>query len=86
MHMYPPPLHRPSTGPSLTSGVRDADVHLAVKPAKPPQGTVDAVGPVGGCHDDDVRPLLQAVHQRQQLGHDASLDFTVGLGGGREGN
>ena len=35
------------------------------------------VGPVGGAHDDDVRARLQAVHQRQQLRHDAPLHLAL---------
>ena len=46
---------------------------------KSPEGGVDAVGSVGGCHDDDVSPLLQSVHQGQQLGHDTPLHLPVGL-------
>ena len=44
-----------------------------------PEGAVDAVGSVGGRHDDDVRALLEAVHQRQQLRHDAPLHLAVSL-------
>lgn len=44
-----------------------------------PESGVNAVGSVGSSHDDDVSPLLQAVHQGQQLGHDAPLHLTMGL-------
>lgn len=33
--------------------------------------------PVGGAHDNDVAARLEAVHQRQQLGHNAPLHLTL---------
>ena len=45
------------------------------------QGRVYTVGSVCGRHDDDVRSLLQTVHQGQQLGHDTTLHLSVGLAG-----
>ncbi len=35
------------------------------------------VGPVGRAHDDDVRARLEAVHQRQQLRHNAPLHLSL---------
>ena len=64
---------------TCTCSIRNADVHLSVEAAEPTQRRVDAVGSVGGCHDDDVGPLLEPVHQSQQLGHDAALHLTVRL-------
>ena len=64
---------------TCTCSIRNADVHLSVEAAKPTQRRVDAVGSVGGCHDDDMGPLLEPVHQSQQLGHDAALHLTVRL-------
>lgn len=46
---------------------------------KSPEGWVNAVWPVGSCHDNDVCPLLQTVHQSQQLRHNAPLHLTVSL-------
>ena len=46
-------------------GIRYANVHLAVKAAKPPEGGVNAVGTVGGCHDNDMGSLLQPIHEGQ---------------------
>ena len=62
-----------------SDGVRNADVDLAVKATEASQGRVDAVRPVGGGHDDDVRALLEAVHEREELRDDASLDLAVRL-------
>ena len=45
------------------------------------QGRVYTVGSVCGRHDDDVRSLLQTVHQGQQLGHDTTLHLSMGLAG-----
>ena len=61
------------------SGIRYAYVHLAVKASEPTEGTVYAVGSVGGGHDDDVRTLLETVHQSQKLRHDTSLHLSVSL-------
>ena len=44
-----------------------------------PEGRVNAVGSVGGCHDDDVSPLLETVHEGEQLGHNAPLHLAVCL-------
>ena len=70
----------------FTCNIRNADVHLSVESAESPEGSVDAVGPVGGRHDDDMGALLEAVHESEQLGDDATLHLPVGLGGelGRE--
>ena len=46
-----------------TCGVWDANVHLTVETAKPSQSWVNAVGSVGSCHDNDMGPLLQPIHQ-----------------------
>merc|ERR1719352_223940 len=59
--------------------VRDSNVNLPVEPAKPSEGWVDRVGPVGRCHHDDMRPLLQTVHESEQLGHNSPLNLTIGL-------
>ena len=65
----------------FTCDIRNADIHLSVKSAESPEGGVDAVGPVGGRHDDDVRALLEAVHEGEKLGDDPTLDLPVGLWG-----
>lgn len=46
---------------------------------KSPECWIDAVGSVGGSHDDDVGSLFQTVHQSQQLGDNAPLNLSVGL-------
>ena len=56
-----------------TNSVWYPDVNLTVESSEPPEGGVDGVRPIGGGHHDHVGPLLQAVHQGQQLGHDPSL-------------
>ena len=53
--------------------VGNGDRDLSVEAAGPAQGGVQGVGQVGGRQHDDVLPLRQAVHQRQQLRHDAFL-------------
>jgi hypothetical protein len=42
------------------------------------EGPMDTpVGPVGGTHDNDVRAGLEAVHERQQLRHNAPLHLSL---------
>lgn len=48
---------------------------------KSPERWVDAVGSVGGCHHDHMCPLLQPVHEGQQLRHDATLHLPMCLQG-----
>ena len=67
------------------SGIGYANVHLSVKATKSPEGGVNAIGTVGGCHDNDMGSLLQPVHKSQELGHDSSLHFTMGLSSGGRG-
>ena len=45
----------------LTSSVRDSNIHLSIKTIEPPESTVDAVGSVGGRHDDHMTTLLEPV-------------------------
>ena len=54
--------------------IGDRQGDFAVEPAGASQGGIERVGKVGGGENDDLRPLRQAVHQRQELGHDALLD------------
>jgi hypothetical protein len=56
--------------------VWDADVDLTVKASKATQSGIDRIRAIGGGHDDDIRSLLQTVHQSQQLRDDAPLDFS----------
>ena len=51
--------------------VGNGDGDFAVEAARPAQGGIQGVGQVGGRQHDDVLPLREAVHQRQQLRHDA---------------
>ena len=46
---------------------------------KATQGRIDTVGSVCGSHDNDMGSLLQTIHQCQQLGHNTTLHFSVGL-------
>lgn len=59
--------------------VGDADVELAVEPPEPPQRRLDNVGPVRGGDDHHVGGGLDAVHESEELGNDALLDFTASL-------
>jgi len=59
--------------------VGHADVDLAVEAAEAAQRGVDRVGPVGRAHHDHVRARLEAVHERQQLRHDAALHLALRL-------
>ena len=65
-----------------TCGVRNADVNLAIEPTEPTESRVNGVWSIGGRHDHNVRTRLKPIHESEELGHDAALDFTVGLGDG----
>ena len=41
--------------------------YLTVEPAGPEQGRIQNVGTVGGCNDDQVGVIVEAVHLHQQL-------------------
>ena len=62
-----------------TCSIRNADVHFSIKSSEPTQSWVNAIGSVGGCHDYHVGPLLQSIHQSQQLRHDAPLHLSMSL-------
>jgi len=78
--------------PLQTCRIWNANVHLTIKPSKPPEGRVHTVGSVGGSHDNHMRSLLEPIHECQQLGDNTSLHLTVSLlrecegGGRREGD
>ena len=55
--------------------VRNGDGNLPVEPPRPPQGRIEDIGQVGRRDDDDLPPLGEPVHQRQELGDDPLLDF-----------
>ena len=63
-----------------SDNVRDTDINLPVEPSEAPQGGVDAVGSVGGGHNDNVGSLLHTVHKGEELGDDTSLDLEGGRG------
>ncbi|BAT05417.1 Os08g0413050, partial [Oryza sativa Japonica Group] len=66
--------------------VGDADVELAVEAAEAAERRVEAVGAVGGADDDHLGPRAEAVHEREQLRHDAALHLAVRLlAAGRDG-
>ena len=54
------------------------DVDFPVETAEPPQRRLEHVGPVGCGNHHDGFVGLQAVHQGQELGDHALLDFTAG--------
>src|SRR5882724_1012771 len=54
--------------------IRTLDLDLHVEAARPEDGRIDEVLPVGGSDDDDVLEPLDAVDLGQELRHDGSLD------------
>lgn len=46
---------------------------------KTAQSTINAVWSVGSCHDDDLCPLLESIHQCQKLWDDPTFDLTMCL-------
>ena len=48
-----------------------------VEAAGAPQRTVERVDAVGGADDDYPAARVQAVHQRQQRGHDGVVDLVL---------
>ena len=59
--------------------IRNADVDFAIKAAETTKSRVNRVRSVRRTHHDDVRARLHAIHQGQELRHDATLDFTIRL-------
>ena len=64
-----------------TSGVRDTDIDFTIETAKSSQCGVNRIRSVRSRHDHNIRTCLHAVHQREQLRHDTTLDFSIGLPG-----
>mmetsp|Transcript_4706 Transcript_4706/g.17096 ORF Transcript_4706/g.17096 Transcript_4706/m.17096 type:complete len:86 (-) Transcript_4706:921-1178(-) len=62
-----------------SSLIWDTDVDFAIEPSKSTESGVDAVGTVGGRHDNDVRTCFQAIHQSKKLRNNASLNFSIDL-------
>ncbi len=60
-----PGVHPEDLLPALD--VRQAHIHLPVKPAGAQQGAVQDIGPVGGRDHDDPLVGAKAVHLHQQL-------------------
>lgn len=48
--------------------VRDRNDDLAVKPPGPPEGRVKGVGDICRGDHDDLAPVLEPVHDREELG------------------
>ena len=44
-----------------------------------PESWVNAVGSVGGSHDNDMSSLLQAIHQGEELRHDTPFHLAMSL-------
>ena len=61
------------------SGVGDTNVDLTIEATETTEGGVDGVRTVSRSHNDNIGAGLEAIHERQQLGHDTPLDFTVRL-------
>mmetsp|Transcript_37429 Transcript_37429/g.76302 ORF Transcript_37429/g.76302 Transcript_37429/m.76302 type:complete len:501 (-) Transcript_37429:109-1611(-) len=59
--------------------VGHSNVDLAVETSESAEGRVHRVGAVRSSDDHDRGTLLQAVHQREELGDNAPLDLAVGL-------
>ena len=62
-----------------SSRVRDTDIHLAIKAPKSTEGSINAIGPVGRSHHDNITSCLDTVHEGEELGDDTALDFAVGF-------
>lgn len=61
------------------SWVRNANVYFTVEAPKATQSRIDAVGPIGGCDDNDVGAGLHSIHEGEELGDDTALDFSASL-------
>ena len=61
------------------SCIRNTNVDFTIKSPKPPEGWVDGVGSVGGCHHDHMSSLFEPVHQRQELRDNAAFHLTMSL-------
>ena len=54
-------------------------VDFPIEPAGPAQGRVEIVGQVGGGDDDEILPLVESVHQGQELGDDTFFHVPHGV-------
>ena len=70
---HAPAMDRKDLLAPVAVGNRDGD--FAVEPAGPAQRRIQQVGQVGGGDDDQMLPLGQPVHKRQQLRHHALFHF-----------
>ena len=61
------------------SWIRNANIHLTIETSEATKSGINRVRPVSGSHDDNIGASLHAIHQGKKLGHDTSLNFTVGL-------
>ena len=64
---------------SQTCSIWDSNVNLTIESSKPPESRIHTVGAVGGGHDNHMSTLFEPIHERQQLGDNTSLYFTMGL-------
>ena len=64
---------------SQTCSIWDSNVNLTIESSKPPESRIHTVGTVGGGHDNHMSTLFEPIHERQQLGDNTSLYFTMGL-------
>ena len=62
-----------------TSGIRDTDINFTIKSAKLSQCRVNRIRSVHSCHDHNIWTCLHAIHQHEKLGHNTTLDFSIGL-------
>ena len=64
---------------SQTCSIWDSNVNLTIESSKPPESRIHTVRAVGGGHDNHMSTLFEPIHERQQLGDNTSLYFTMGL-------
>mmetsp|Transcript_20519 Transcript_20519/g.36817 ORF Transcript_20519/g.36817 Transcript_20519/m.36817 type:complete len:441 (+) Transcript_20519:3071-4393(+) len=59
--------------------IRDANIDLPVEATEASECRINAVGPVGGRHHDDMGSTLESIHEREQLRNNSPLYFALGL-------
>mmetsp|Transcript_44912 Transcript_44912/g.118629 ORF Transcript_44912/g.118629 Transcript_44912/m.118629 type:complete len:271 (-) Transcript_44912:13-825(-) len=59
--------------------IRHADINFAIETPETAQGWVNGVGAVGCPNDNNTGALFEAVHERQHLTDDTTLDFAIGF-------
>merc|ERR1712183_151545 len=57
--------------------IRNSNINLSIEPSKSSESSINRVWSVGCSHYNHMRPLLQPIHQGQQLTNNPPLNFSI---------